>query len=139
MNLNTTINFGLMAKKVTYEIDFRGRDSVSGVASKIVSEVRAMQSATSGAVGATTKEFTAQGAAVTALAKQNVQAFRSMESGVAGTASAYKEAYDTIKSEIQGGTANLREQLSIQRKVVKDLEKEYRDMVAKRDSGVMKI
>ena len=135
MNLNTTINFGLMAKKVTYEIDFRGRDSVSGVASKIVSEVRAMQSATSGAVGATTKEFTAQGAAVTALAKQNVQAFRSMESGVAGTASAYKEAYDTIKSEIQGGTANLREQLSIQRKVVKDLEKEYRDMVAKRDSA----
>ena len=135
MNLNTTINVGLMAKKVTYEIDFRGRDSVSGVASKIVSEVRAMQSATSGAVGATTKEFTAQGAAVTALAKQNVQAFRSMESGVAGTASAYKEAYDTIKSEIQGGTANLREQLSIQRKVVKDLEKEYRDMVAKRDSA----
>ena len=91
MNLNTTINFGLMAKKVTYEIDFRGRDSVSGIASKIVSEVRAMQSATSGAVGATTKEFTAHGAAISALAKQNAQAFRTVESGatkaMSGTAS----------------------------------------------------
>ena len=139
MNLNTTINFGLMAKKVTYEIDFRGRDSVSGIASKIVSEVRAMQSATSGAVGAATKEFTAQGAAVSALAKQNAQAFQTVESGatkaMSGTASAYREAFDTISSEVQNGTANLQQQLSIQRKVVKDLEKEYREMVAKRDSA----
>lgn len=139
MNSNTTINFGLMAKKVTYEIDFQGRDSVSGVASKIVSEVRAMQAATSGIVGATTKELTAQGAAVSALAKQNAQAFQTVESGatkaMSGTASAYREAFDTISSEVQNGTANLQQQLSIQRKVVKDLEKEYREMVAKRDSA----
>ena len=128
-----------MAKKGTYEIDFRGRDSVSGVATKIVSEVRAMQAATSGIVGATTKELTAQGAAVTTLAKQNTQAFRTVEAGavkaMSGTASAYREAFDTISSEVQNGTANLQQQLSIQRKVVKDLEKEYREMVAKRDSA----
>ena len=128
-----------MAKKVTYEIDFRGRDSVSGVATKIVSEVRAMQAATSGIVGATTKELTAQGAAVTALAKQNTQAFRTVEAGavkaMSGTASVYRETFDTISAEVQNGTANLQQQLSIQRKVVKDLEKEYREMVAKRDNA----
>lgn len=139
MNLNTTINFGLMAKKVTYEIDFRGRDSVSGIASKIVSEVRAMQSATSGAVGATTKEFTAQGAAISALAKQNAQAFRTVESGatkaMSGTASAYQEAYDTILAEVESGTANIRQSISAQKSAIKDLEKQYREMAAKRDSA----
>ena len=139
MNLNTTINFGLMAKKVTYEIDFRGRDSVSGIASKIVSEVRAMQSATSGAVGATTKEFTAQGAAISALAKQNAQAFRTVESGatkaMSGTASAYQEAYDTILAEVESGTANIRQSISVQKSAIKDLEKQYREMAAKRDSA----
>lgn len=45
-----------MAKKVTYEIDFQGRDSVSGVASKIVTQVRAMQTATSGATSALTRD-----------------------------------------------------------------------------------
>ncbi len=128
-----------MAKKVTYEIDFRGRDSVSGIASKIVSEVRAMQSATSGAVGATTKEFTAQGAAISALAKQNAQAFRTVESGatkaMSGTASAYQEAYDTILAEVESGTANIRQSISAQKSAIKDLEKQYREMAAKRDSA----
>ena len=128
-----------MAKKVTYEIDFRGRDSVSGIASKIVSEVRAMQSATSGAVGATTKEFTAHGAAISALAKQNAQAFRTVESGatkaMSGTASAYQEAYDTILAEVESGTANIRQSISAQKSAIKDLEKQYREMAAKRDSA----
>lgn len=110
MNLNTTINFGLMAKKVTYEIDFQGRDSVSGVASKIVTQVRAMQTATSGATSALTRD-------------------------VEGVASAYKDAYDTMLADMQSGTANIRQSISVQKSAIKELEKAYKEMAAKRDSA----
>lgn len=99
-----------MAKKVTYEIDFQGRDSVSGVASKIVTQVRAMQTATSGATSALTRD-------------------------VEGVASAYKDAYDTMLADMQSGTANIRQSISVQKSAIKELEKAYKEMAAKRDSA----
>lgn len=99
-----------MAKKVTYEIDFQGRDSVSGVASKIVTQVRAMQTATSGASNAWTKDM-------------------------AGVASAYKDAYDTMLADMQSGTANIRQSISVQKSAIKELEKAYKEMAAKRDTA----
>ena len=99
-----------MAKKVTYEIDFRGRDSVSGVASKVVAQVRAMQTATSGATNALTRD---------------------ME----GVASAYKDAYDSMLADMQSGTANVRQSISVQKSAIKELEKAYKELATKRDSA----
>ena len=128
-----------MAKKVTYEIDFQGRDSVSGVASKIVTQVRAMQTAASGATNALTRDFTAQGAAASALSKQSATAFRTIEDSATrsmeGAASAYQEAYNAMLAEVQSGTANIRESISAQKSAIRELEKAYKEMAAKRDSA----
>ncbi len=128
-----------MSKKVTYEIDFQGRDSVSSVVSKIVSEITSMGGSSASALRLIATELTSQADAISDFGKRNVSTFKQMEDGasgaMSGTASAYASALDRIRADLAGGTADLQSQIAQQKKIVAELEKQYAELAAKRDSA----
>lgn len=128
-----------MSKKVTYEIDFQGRDSVSAVVSKIVSEITSMGGSSASALRAIATELTSQADAISEFGQRNVSTFNEVRKGaeasMSGTASAYASALDSIRADLAGGTADLQGQITQQKKIIAELEKQYAELAAKRDSA----
>lgn len=106
-----------MNKKVTYEIDFTGRDSASGVASKIVSVVTSVQKTASAAIRKVNAELQSQGVkAVSAVAK-NKEALDSISSVAGGVASNVRT--------VANNAANSIKSLSSQSSSLSELRTEY--------------
>lgn len=89
-----------MSKKVTYEIDFTGRDSASGVASKIVSAVVAGQKEASSAIQRVSSALQAQGDAASTMASRNKAVLDSVANGAGGVASGIKAVTNEAASSI---------------------------------------
>lgn len=89
-----------MSKKVTYEIDFTGRDSASGVASKIVSAVVAGQKEASAAIRRVSVELQSQGDAASSAAARSKAVLDSVAGGAGGVASGIRAVADEAASSI---------------------------------------
>ncbi len=89
-----------MSKKVTYEIDFTGRDSASGVASKIVSAVVAGQKEASAAIRRVSVELQSQGDAASSAAARSKAVLDSVAGGAGGVASSIRAVTDEAASSI---------------------------------------
>lgn len=99
-NSNVCWNFGKMSKKVTYEIDFTGRDSASGVASKIVSAVVAGQKEASSSIRRVSAELQSQGDAASSAAARSKAVLDSVAGGAGGVASGIRAVADEAASSI---------------------------------------
>lgn len=83
-----------MSKRAEYEILLTGKESVTTVASKIVSAVTQGQKTASAAIQKVNSDLQAQGAAATAVASKSKAALDTVASGAAGAASGIKAAAD---------------------------------------------
>lgn len=124
-------------KKVTYDIDFRATDSASGVARQVTTEVKQVATAGAAAVSEMSRALQS-GAAVTAAASANgINAFNRFEKGIAsaggGAASAFADAMSRIRGDAEEGTVDLSQNIAVQRKVIKDLEKQYSELQRKQN------
>ena len=83
-----------MSKRAEYEILLTGKESVTTVASKIVSAVTQGQKTASAAIQKVNSDLQAQGTAAAAVASKSKAAFDTVASGAAGAASGIKAAAD---------------------------------------------
>ena len=106
-----------MNKKVTYEIDFTGRDSASGVASKIVSAVASGQKAASAAIQRVNSELQAQANIASSMASRNKAVLDSVANGTGGVAAGIRAVANDAAASI--------ERLSSQSSNLSELRAEY--------------
>ena len=106
-----------MSKRTEYEIDLKGRESVSAVARKIVSSVMEGQQAASAAIQKVNKDLLAQGAAVAAVASKSRSAFESIASGAVSASSG-------IRSSAEGAARSI-EKMAGQSSGLAGLNQEY--------------
>lgn len=89
-----------MSKRAEYEILLTGKESVTTVASKIVSAVTQGQKTASAAIQKVNSDLQAQGAAATAVASKSKAALDTVASGAAGAASGIKAAADGASQSV---------------------------------------
>ncbi len=134
-----------MNKKAEYEIRFVGKESVSAVASKIVSAVTEGQRTASAAIQRVNSDLKSQGATATAVASKSKAALETVASGANGAAtsvkalsSSYTQTYEEVRQAISSGAASVEEfsqNIEIQKKVVADLSERYRQLKSARDAS----
>ena len=129
----------MMSKKLSYELDFTAKDSVSRVVSKISSEIDKMGSSTASVMGRVSVEFGRQAEGVSAFSKKNAEMFQGIKDSASdsmqGTASAYTRALEGMRASMADGTGNIREQIALQKKAIAELEKEYAKLQGKKNSA----
>lgn len=89
-----------MSKRAEYEILLTGKESVTTVASKIVSAVTQGQKTASAAIQKVNSDLQAQGAAATAVASKSKAALDTVASGAAGAASGIKAAAEGASQSV---------------------------------------
>ncbi len=132
-------------KKAEYEISFVGKESVSAVASKIVSAVTEGQRSASAAIQRVSSDLKSQGAAAAAVASKSKAALETVASGANGAAtsvkamsSSYTKTYEEVKQALSSGAASVEEfsqNIETQKKVVADLSERYRQLKSDRDAS----
>ena len=106
-----------MNKKVTYEIDFTGRDSASRVASKIVCAVASGQKAASAAIQRVNSELQAPANIASSMASRNKAVLDSVANGAGGVAAGIRAVANDAAASI--------ERLSSQSSNLSELRAEY--------------
>lgn len=130
-----------MNKKTTYEIDFKGKDTASSVASKIVSSVTSAQKAASSSINAVNAGLRQQSqlsAGCAAQVKKASAEYASQAKIVRNVMSAYSDSYNQTKDALNTGQTNLDEvsrTLESQRKNVADLSAQYQELKASKASA----
>ena len=130
-----------MNKRASYEIDFKGNDSASAVAQKIVSSVTSAQKTASASVQAVNADLRKQSQISVGRAAQIAREsslISSQAKAVRDVSSIYSQTYNTLKSDLKSGLASLDEvtrSIERQRQQVADLSAQYRDLKANKASA----
>ncbi len=130
-----------MNKRASYEIDFKGNDSASAVARKIVSSVTSAQKSASASIQAVNADLRRQSqlsVGRAAQVKRSSGEISNQARAVREVSSAYSKAYTQTKSDLKSGLASQDEvtrSIETQRQRVADLSAQYRELKASKASA----
>lgn len=128
-----------MSKKVTYEVDFVGRDGASAVAAKIVNAVTAAQRSSSSAiqkVGAMMKE---QGAVASSAASRTKSAFDSATAGANASATGIQSVSRGISESQKKAVSGLQAQKSAVKSLSSQYTSTYNELKSSLESGQLSM
>lgn len=128
-----------MSKKVTYEVDFVGRDGASAVAAKIVSAVTAAQQSSSSAIQKVSTMMKEQGAVASSAASRTKSAFASVSSGANASASGIQSVSRGISESQKKAVSGVQAQKSAVKSLSSQYTSTYNELKSSLESGQLSM
>ena len=128
-----------MSKKVTYEVDFVGRDGASAVADKIVSAVTAAQQSSSSAIQKVNTALKEQGAVASSSASKTKTALASVSSGASASANGIQTISRSISESQKKAVADVQTQKSAVKSLSSQYTSTYNELKSSLESGQLSM